>query len=134
MTTLTLELDSQTAQHLHLLQAQEGETAEQVATRILAHSLGTTPAFSSRAAKEIALLAAIRQELPTATWNRYRTLLRKLRKGALTAPEHEEWLTLRNRIEADHLARMERLIELSQLWNRPLKEVMAQLGVTPKRV
>ncbi len=134
MPTLSIELDSQTEQHLKQLQAQEGETMGRIASRILAKSLGSTPAFSSRGAREIELLDAIRQELPAAMWRKYRFLIRKLRKEALTETEHKELLALRDRIEQDHLARIENLLELSRLWNRELPEVMEQLGVVPKRV
>jgi hypothetical protein len=84
--------------------------------------------------EESALLQKINQGLPDATWQEYRELIAKRRAETLTSQEHERLIELSNTIEEAHAERIVSVAELSRRTQVPLKTLMVQLGIKPRKV
>ena len=82
-------------------------------------------------ATESDLIQYIKVPLPAAMLTRYRELIALRRVERLTPAEHAELLHLGETIEAFHLQRMTKLVELAKLRNTSLKRVMDELGIHP---
>jgi hypothetical protein len=78
---------------------------------------------------ETTLLQKINLELPETTRYRYDGLQRKSQAEILTPEEHEELLSLIDRVEQADAERLEALLELAQLRQISLPELMVQLGI-----
>jgi hypothetical protein len=78
---------------------------------------------------ETELLQQINRGLPANIQQRYDTLNTKLHDETITAQEHEELLTLIDRIELADAERMQHLIALARLRRVPVDTLMAQLGI-----
>ncbi|MBS1807233.1 MAG: STAS/SEC14 domain-containing protein [Acidobacteria bacterium] len=80
-------------------------------------------------ADESVLFATINQSLSEAERNRLAELGEKRVDETLTPSEHQELLTLQQRLEALHVARMKALAELAKLRGVTLTAIMEQLGI-----
>lgn len=78
---------------------------------------------------ESALFATINQSLSEAERTRLAELGEKRAAETLTPEEHQELLTLQQRLEALHAERMKALAELAKLRGVTLTAVMEQLGI-----
>lgn len=85
-----------------------------------------SPSLSER---ETVLLQAINQSSNIALQNRYSVLSKKQNNGVVTDVEHEELLTLIDKLEILQAKRLENLIELSQLRNISLDTLMNNLNL-----
>jgi len=83
---------------------------------------------------EAELLQQINQTLPTDIQHRYTELKAKQHAETLTPAEHQELLTLIDRVEQADGDRLQHLIELAQLRQVPLPDLMQQLGIQPPAV
>jgi hypothetical protein len=84
--------------------------------------------------EEAFLLQRINQVLSEATWQEYHHLIAKRRAETLMQEEHERLIALSDGIEAAHTERIAHVAELAQLRQTPLKTLMAQLGIKPRKV
>lgn len=80
-------------------------------------------------ADESALFAIINQSLSEAERNMLVELGEKRVEETLTSDEHQELLTLQQKLEALHAKRMKALAQLAQLRGVTLTVVMEQLGI-----
>lgn len=80
-------------------------------------------------ADESTLFATINQSLSADERNRLAELGEKRADETLTPEEHQELLTLQQRLEALHAARMKALSELAKLRGLTLTAIMEQLGI-----
>ena len=78
---------------------------------------------------ETELLQQINRGLPADIRQRYDALNAKLHDDTITSEEHEELLTLIDRIELADAERMQRLIALAQLRGVSVDTLMEQLGI-----
>ncbi len=85
-----------------------------------------SPSLSER---ETVLLQAINQSSNIALQNRYSILSKKQNSGMVTDGEHEELLTLIDKLEVLQAKRLENLIELSQLRGISLEILMQNLNL-----
>jgi len=78
---------------------------------------------------ETELLQQINRGLPADIRQRYDALNAKLHDGTITPKEHEELLTLIDRIELADAERMQLLVALAQLRGVSVDTLMEQLGI-----
>jgi hypothetical protein len=84
--------------------------------------------------EESSLLQKINQGLPEEMWQNYHDLIAKRRAETLTPEEHARLIALSDRIEAAHAERLAHVAELARLRQVPLKTLMSQLGIKPRKV
>jgi hypothetical protein len=84
--------------------------------------------------QESALLQKINQGLPEAVWREYDSLIAKRRAETLTREEHTRLIAISDGIEEAHAERMSHVAELAQWRHVPLRELMDQLGIEPRKV
>lgn len=77
------------------------------------------------------LLQIINRGLSPEAWARFHTLLQKRDTRVITATELEELIDLTEEIEVAHAQRMEALVALATLQNKPLPILMNELGIGP---
>ena len=77
------------------------------------------------------LLQIINRGLSPEAWARFHTLLQKRDTQVITATELEELIDLTEEIEVAHAQRMEALVALATLQNKPLPILMNELGIGP---
>jgi hypothetical protein len=75
------------------------------------------------------LLQQINRGLPADIRQRYDTLNAKLHDQTITPQEHEELLTLIDRLELADAERMQRLVALAQIRGVSVDTLMEQLGI-----
>jgi hypothetical protein len=78
---------------------------------------------------ETELLQQINRGLPADIRQRYDALNAKLHDETITPQEHEELLTLIDRIELADAERMQRLVALAQIRGVSVDALMEQLGI-----
>lgn len=83
---------------------------------------------------EAELLQQINQGLPADIQHRYTELKTKQHAETLTPEEHQELLTLIDRVEQVDGDRLQHLIKLAQLRQVSLPDLMQQLGMQPPAV
>jgi hypothetical protein len=78
---------------------------------------------------EADLLRQVNETLPDDAQRRYEELIAKRRALKLNAEEYEELLKLTEQEEASNVRRVEALAKLARLRGKPVREVMADLGL-----
>ena len=131
MSTLTIELDSLTANRLQERSLQEGRRKEELAAGLLASSLEATfaPELS-----ESRLLEQINQGWNEQEWQRYHALVALRKEERLTDAEYQELCDLTTAREVAHINRLRFVSELARLRNVTLEETMRQLGLGSNHV
>ena len=71
-------------------------------------------------------------DLPQEAWNRFHSLVEKRDARIITDVELAELIELTDSIEVAHAQRMKALVEVALLQNKPLEELMKELGISPK--
>ena len=66
------------------------------------------------------------------TWERFHSLIQKRDDCTITDVELAELIDLTDSIDLAHAQRMEALVELAVLQNKPLEILMDELGVGPQ--
>src|SRR5690606_30654763 len=90
----------------------------------------TCSASESIPAEESQLLEEINRGLSATDWARYHALIAKRQAETIGDEELAELSKLADRIEELNAARLERLAELARLRNKPLPQLMDELGIT----
>jgi len=80
---------------------------------------------------ESELLLKINQGIPAHLQHRYNKLIAKRRNRMLTPEEYEELLRLTDQVELLDAKRVEDLLELARIRNKPLTLLMEELGIHP---
>jgi hypothetical protein len=135
--TLTINLTPELEAQLREEAAQKGVDASTFVVRTLEERLQRKrrqPMPSHLAQEESTLLQKINQGLPEAMWQEYHDLIAKRRAETLTPEEHGRLIALSDTIEQTHAERMAYVAELARLRQVPLKTLMAQLGIKPRKV
>jgi hypothetical protein len=128
--TLTLDLATDLEHQLHREARRKGLDAKGFVLRLLQDYLA--PENSSSAERsENELLEEINRGFPAQHWQRYRELRVKLRAETLTEKEHAELLAMIQVREEANVHRVERLAELAERRQVPLKTLMDQMGIEP---
>jgi hypothetical protein len=78
---------------------------------------------------ETELLQQINRGLPADIRQRYDALNAKLHDETITSQEHEELLTLIDRLELEDAERLQRLVALAQIRGVSVDTLMEQLGI-----
>ncbi|AEE48915.1 hypothetical protein [Haliscomenobacter hydrossis] len=81
--------------------------------------------------KTIALLQLINRGLPPEVWSRFHSLVQMRDDHTITDTELAELIELTDSIDLAHAQRMEALVELAVLQNKPLEALMDELGIRP---
>ncbi|MDX2066931.1 MAG: hypothetical protein SFV55_00830 [Haliscomenobacter sp.] len=71
-------------------------------------------------------------DLPQEAWTRFHSLVEKRDARIITDVELAELIELTNSIDEAHAQRMEALVELALLQNKPLEGLMRELGISPR--
>ncbi len=80
---------------------------------------------------ESGLLLKINQGIPADLQHRYNELIAKRQNRTLTPEEREELLQLTDQVELLDAKRVEYLLELARVRNKPLTLLMEELGIHP---
>ena len=114
---MQIALPNERYQAIATLAAQQGITPEMLA------------AIWLKERQETELVRHIKKTLPNDTQKRYKTLLTHRDKHTLTSDEHAELLQLTDQVELFDAKRVELLITLAHIRQKPLEEVMSELGI-----
>jgi len=114
---LQIDLPDERYQAIATLAAQQGVTPEKLAESWLAER------------QEAELIRQITTPLPSTFQGHYRTLVARREAGILTPAEHAELLQLTDQVELFDAQRVELLITLAHLRQKPLESVMTDLGI-----
>src|SRR5579859_6088347 len=135
--TLTIHLKPELEAQLQEEAAKSGIDASTYIVRALQERLqrkSHKPLPSHLSPEESALLKKINQGLPEAMWQEYQDLIAKRRAETLTPEEHARLIALSATIEEAHTERMAHVAELARRRQIPLKTLMRQLGIKPRKV
>jgi len=135
--TLTIDLKPELEAQLREEAAKTGLDASAFVVRALEERLqrrSPQPLVPSHlSSEESALLEKINQGLPEEIWQEYDHLIASRRAETLTPEEHARLIALSDRIEEVHEERMAHVAELARRRHVPLKTLMGQLGIKPRR-
>lgn len=79
--------------------------------------------------KEQKLVQKIHNYTAFDNYKRYQELLEKHRSESITIEEYQELMTLTPQIENNNAERLEHLMTLAKIRQKPLREVMQELGL-----
>lgn len=75
------------------------------------------------------LIETINQTLSPQEQSQYQDLIKKRQAETLTSTEHEQLITLSDRLDELHLQRITALTKLGTIRNKSLPEMMAEFGI-----
>ncbi|HEX3131819.1 MAG TPA: STAS/SEC14 domain-containing protein [Thermoanaerobaculia bacterium] len=132
MVTRKIELTEEQDRTLEQLASSQGRSvSELVRTGIDVLLRSDIPFVPRLTERESELLLEINRGLPPASAERYSELMSRRRAGDLGPEEHRELLRLTDEAEQLQAERIERLAQLARLRGKPLRTVMAELGIRP---
>ncbi|MCW3098527.1 MAG: hypothetical protein JWL77_4145 [Chthonomonadaceae bacterium] len=116
--------------------AKTGTDTETFIVRALEERLqrSSQPIPAHLSPEETVLLQKINQGLSEAVWREYHRLIAKRRTETLTLEDNARLLQLSDRIEEAHAERLAHLADLARQRQIPLKALMEQLDVKPRKV
>jgi len=117
-------------QKLRATASAAGQNIDAYILRLLEKDIQRQPVEEK--SKSIALLQLINRGVSPEVWNRFHDLVQKRDDHTLSDSELVELIELTDSIEVAHAQRMEALVELAVLQNKPLEELMNELGVAPQ--
>ncbi len=79
--------------------------------------------------RETRLLERINEPRPEGFNSRYRDLIAQQKQGSLTSEEQIELFRKVDEAEVSDAERLENLIDLAELWGKPLDQLMDHLGL-----
>lgn len=135
--TLTIELRPELEARLRAEAAKVGSDLHTFIVQALEEHLGRhnrSSMPSHLSLQETDLLQKIDQGLPEVIWKEYHDLIGKRRAETLTPEEHVRLITLADSIAEAHTERMVHVAKLARLQDRPLKTLMKQLDIKPRKV
>ncbi|WP_373553376.1 hypothetical protein [Haliscomenobacter sp.] len=130
--SIVLDLPQDLEQKLRATASAAGQNVDAYILRLLEKNVQGQP--SQEKSKSIALLQLINRGLPTEVWSRFYSLVQKREHHTITDTELAELIELTDSIDLAHAQRMEALVELAVLQNKPLEALMDELGIGPMAV
>jgi hypothetical protein len=127
----TLHIEAELSPEELLAAVQQLSPAELDAFTAKVLALRAARVAPSLPAAESALLQQINTPIPPEIQNRFDALRRRMDESILSEAEQREYLQLIERIERWDGDRLERLVELAHLRQKPLRTLIAELGLTP---
>ena len=128
--SIVIDLPQDLEQKLRATASAAGQNIDAYILRLLEKDVQGQP-FEEKS-KSIALLQLINQGVSPEVWSRFHDLIQKRDDHTLSDTELVELMELTDSIEIAHAQRMEALVELAVLQNKPLEELMNELGVAPQ--
>lgn len=128
--SITIDLPPSLEQKLRATASAAGQNIDAYILRLLEKNVQGQPGLEKN--QTIALLQIINRGLPPEAWNRFHSLVEKRDARIITDVELAELIELTDSIDVAHAQRMEALVELALLQNKPLEELMKELGIGPK--
>jgi hypothetical protein len=125
--SIVLDLPQDLEQKLRATASAAGQNVDAYILRLLEKNVQGQP--SQEKSKTIALLQLINRGLPTEVWSRFYSLVQKRENHTITDTELAELIELTDSIDLAHAQRMEALVELAVLQNKPLEALMDELGI-----
>lgn len=125
--SLTLTLPNHTEAQLRELAQQRGVSTETYAAQLL-ESFARQQDL--RVATETQLLQQLSLGFSEREWQRYRHLVGLRQDGHLSEAEHQELLSLSDRLEQANAKRMGVLAELAKRRQVPVEQLMHEVGIT----
>ncbi len=127
MPTILIEAQVPTSKLLEAVKQLSQPEFETFVSQVLAlRAQRVAPCAASREAE---LLGQINQGLPVGLKHKYEELIAKRREETLTPEEHAELLHLMEEVEKRNVIWIQHLTELAQLRNKPLPQLMQELGI-----
>ena len=127
--SILIDISSELEEKLRATASAAGVRVDDYIVNVLEKNILTEKAdFQS---KEIRLLQKINQGFDPETWVKFHALLQKRDARTLSDVELAELIELTETIELAHAERMEALVELATLQNKPLLVLMNELGISP---
>ena len=130
--SLTIELPPEIELALRAAASREGVPPEELVARAVAERFAI--GRNGETSDEGPLVEAIREELPTAFWDRYCPLRDRAISGVLTEAERTELSPLIDQMEMFNARRITLLAELARLRRTDISTLMAQLQVGPVQI
>lgn len=127
--SIVLDLPQDLEQKLRATASAAGQNVDAYILRLLENNVQNQP--SQEKSKTIALLQLINRGLLPEVWSRFHSLVQKREDHTITDTELAELIELTDSIDLAHAQRMEALVELAVLKNKPLEVLMDELGVGP---
>ena len=128
--TLTIDLPDNLGERLREEARRTGTDEAGFTRRALEARLGEETPLESL--PEISLIERINaQGFDADFWRRYHELATLAREGILPEERREEFFAYNARLEEANVHRLVYLMELAKRQNRPVSEVMVQLGIRP---
>jgi len=78
------------------------------------------------------VIQMINHGLSSEVWSRFHSLVQKRDERTIIDAELAELIELTDSIDVAHAQRMEALVELALLQNKPLEVLMDELGIVPQ--
>lgn len=129
---IVLDLSQELEQKLRATASAAGQNVDAYILRLLENNVQGQP--SQEKSQTIALLQLINRGLPPEAWSRFHSLVQKREDHTLNEAELAELIELTDSIDLAHAQRMEALVELAVLQNKPLEVLMDEFGVGPVAV
>jgi response regulator RpfG family c-di-GMP phosphodiesterase len=127
--SILIDISSELEEKLRATASAAGVRVDDYIVNVLEKNILTEKAdFQS---KEIRLLQKINQGFAPETWVKFHDLLQKRDARTISDLELAELIELTETIELAHAQRMEALVELATLQNKPLLLLMNELGISP---
>jgi Glu-tRNA(Gln) amidotransferase subunit E-like FAD-binding protein len=127
--SIVIDIPHDLEQKLRATASAAGENIDEYIVKLLEKNVQEKVLDPSSSAT--GLLQIINRGLSPEAWARFHNLLQKRDTQVITATELEELIDLTEAIEVAHAQRMEALVALATLQNKPLPVLMNELGIGP---
>ncbi len=132
--SLTIQLPFSIEQELRAKAARQGVSLEKYVAQVLSSGVSDASGGQQAALSEEDLLLKINTSaISQKDLERFHVLDKRRKAEKLTPEEHEELITLIDQIEIAHAERLELAAALAEMRRIPLKQLLADLGITPAR-
>lgn len=127
--SILIDIPQDLEQKLRATASEAGENIDEYIVKLLEKNVQEKVLDSSFS--QTALLQIINQGLSPEAWARFHALLQKRDNQVITNTELGELIDLTEDIEIAHAQRMEALVALATMQNKPLPALMNELGIGP---
>jgi hypothetical protein len=133
--SLILQINPSLERRLHQTALRKGVELSQFVIQFLeANFPEEKPKSKKISQKEIELLKKIELAIPIEMWERYHILRAKRQNETITSDEIAEYACINQQIETANVARLQTLIELSEIKKVSLDELMNELGLINEQI
>jgi hypothetical protein len=128
--SIVIDLPQDLEQKLRATASAAGQNVDAYIVRLLEKNIQGQPREDK--SNTIALLQMINRGLSSEVWSRFHSLVQKRDERTIIDAELAELIELTDSIDIAHAERMEALVELAVLQNKPLEVLMDELGIGPQ--